>query len=613
MTAESNSAPTPATATRPQADVAARRRYGRWYTPSHVADLALRLALQTSTGEDLRAAAHPRIVDPCCGDGAFLTRARAHGFPASALYGADLDESALATARAHLPAATLRYGDSFESEILPDCSFDAVVGNPPYVRQERLSLARKQHIRQALHRSLTAAGRPAAARDLDQLVGRGDLAAACVVRAATLARPGARISLVVSSALLSAGYARAMWRALAGLAQVLAIVDAPRERWFADAAVNAIILVMERRPPPPTGAGETEPAAQPVVSVARLRAPTAQVAPRVTTLNDLTSVADVRCAPVEAPERWPAYMRAPQVYFRFERRAGARLATLGQLADIRRGVTSGANNFFYLSRARARALGLEPEVLVPLLRSPRAHQTIEVTPDTCEELALVIPRQGLERYPAAARYVASHGDRSQRSSLRARKPWWSLPVRPARLFFTKAYNQRFAQHLATSDLVADQRVYCLYPRAGLEAQLLAAILNTTFTALTIESLGRASMGEGALEWTVGDVKRLPVLDPRQLAHDRKEQIIRAFDAMSKRPMEIIARERCATDRRDLDRAAGAGPGELAELLPDIWPALVQTVIERTGRPGRPGRPGRTRPKTGPEARAPESTERDSKA
>jgi hypothetical protein len=557
-------------------DVDARRRFGRWYTPPPVADLTLALALGPI--HDRPQAEPTRIIDPCCGDGVFLTRARVAGIAESSLHGLDIDHAAVCTARSHVPGAQVHCGDLFDQRTLG--RFDAVVGNPPYVRQERLSRARKADIKEALMRDFGSADE----HDLEQLVGRGDLAAACVLRALSLARPGALVALVVSSALLSADYAAALWRTARLLGRVRAIVDAPAERWFADAAINPIILVIERHPLE----RDATTIAEPPVTIARLLEPTAQAAVRVRSLDDLALVAEVRRAPAGAPERWLALARAPQVFFEFEARAGDALVPLSQVARVQRGLTSGANDFFYMSRERARELSLEPALLMPLLRSPRTHRTIGVASTTNPYLALLCPpeRVALERYPATARYVAEHAHLTERPGMRGRHPWWALPHRPAHLFFSKAYAARFVQHLADTPMVADQRLYTVHPRSGLEPRRLAAVLNSTFTALAIECMGRASMGEGALEWTVADAQRLPILDPRCLSAPAAGALSAAFSAMEHRPVGAISDEHSAADRRLLDRAlAKIRPG-LAELLDAIWPALVHAVTLRNQRPGR---------------------------
>lgn len=554
-------------------DAARRLALGQWFTPPSVADLALSLALPAGAGTPH---AGLRVIDPACGDGAFLARAQARGVgtgPGGALWGIELDQAVARAAEARVPGARVVCGDLFDVE--PEAlggGFDVIVGNPPYVRQERLGRARKDRIRARLARDFP--GLPA--RALDRVLGRGDLAAACLLRALCLARPGAGVALVVSSALLDAGYAAALWDAVRGCGRVRAIVDAPGERWFADAAVNAVILVVER-----AAGARPEPPAQ--VRVARLSVATEVAAGRVRALDDLGRVSEIRPAPAD-PARWAAYLRASSTWFDFEAAAGPALVPLGDLAEVRRGVTSGANDVFYLPRDRAHALGIEPALLMPLVRSPREYATIAIDPGAATHLALVCPPGAgeLERYPGARRYLDQHRGAAERSSLRARRPWWALRVRPARLFMTKAYGARFVQGLARAPMVADQRVYAVHPRAGVDAELLAAVLNASFTAFALESLGRASMGEGALEWTVAGAARLPVLDPRRLHAGQAQAARQALAVLSGRAIGDVAAERPAPDRADLDRAVAGQPG-LAAMLDAVWDALIASVQQRHAR------------------------------
>src|SRR6185503_16549446 len=97
-------------------------------------------------------------------------------------------------------------------------------------------------------------------------------------------------------------------------------------------------------------------------------------------------------------------------------------------------------------------LGLEPALLAPLLRSPRqtGGETIAIDPAALDTVALVAPPEpgALAGFPRARCYVETHAAAAARPTLRARRSWWALPARPARLFLTKAYAARFVQRLA---------------------------------------------------------------------------------------------------------------------------------------------------------------------
>ena len=525
-----------------------RAQLGQWFTPPDVADLAISLALD--------GAPPGRVADPTCGDGVFLERALRAGVRASRLVGIDIDPAAADAARARVQGADVRCGDLFDLD--PDIELAAIVGNPPYVRQERMSGEQKQRTRDRL-----AADWPELpAADLDQLIGRGDLAVACIARCLRLVRPGGQVALVVSSALLDADYARPLWRLVSREATVLALVEAPTERWFADAAVNSMILVLRRGARP----GH--------VAVARLSVPTAEASARVTRLRDLSAVADVRPGRRGDAARWATLLRADGAWFEVEQRAP--LVPLSDVAVVRRGITSGANEAFYLTRPRAAELEIEPSVLLPLVRSPREQgaSTIAIDPDATEHVAIVC--DDLSTVPRARRYFGDRAEVASRPTLRARHPWWSLPANPARLFLTKAYAGRFIQRFSPRDVVADQRVYSVHPKPGVDIEALAAVLNSTYTAFALESLGRASLGEGALEWTVAGAQHLPILDPRGAGRDA----VNALRAMLTRPIGPVAAEAGQPDRLALDTSVAP---RLARGLPEIHRALSDSCARRATR------------------------------
>jgi hypothetical protein len=239
---------------------------------------------------------------------------------------------------------------------------------------------------------------------------------------------------------------------------------------------------------------------------------------------------------------------------------------------------------FYIARRRAEELGIEAAVQRPLVRSPRqvGGERILVDVACTPSVALVVPpgRGSLARYPAVARYLRSMAGASERPTLRSREYWWALPVRPARLFLTKSYASRFVQRVAPVDVIGDQRVYVVRPRE-VEPLLLGAVLNATFTAFALESLGRASLGEGALEWTVSDAQALPVIDPRGFDQARRKRLISAFSQMLTRPVRSVGAEALAPDRRALDECVLTDL--VAGELDGVHSALVSSVDNRARR------------------------------
>ena len=109
----------------------ARRVRGEYFTPPSLVSAVLCLARAHLPGGPLS------VIDPACGDGAFLAEA-ARELPDAALHGLEIDPGHAATARRRAPAARVLVGDAFRGgwdallASLPPEGFELWLGNPPY-------------------------------------------------------------------------------------------------------------------------------------------------------------------------------------------------------------------------------------------------------------------------------------------------------------------------------------------------------------------------------------------------------------------------------------------------------------------------------------------------
>ena len=102
-----------------------RRAYAQFFTPESVVACCYALLAGALPNR-------PRIVDPACGDGAFLGYAAERGIaPAAALTGCDID-SALVAALVAGGMPGVRCVDGLAPDSLAGASFDLVIGNPPF-------------------------------------------------------------------------------------------------------------------------------------------------------------------------------------------------------------------------------------------------------------------------------------------------------------------------------------------------------------------------------------------------------------------------------------------------------------------------------------------------
>lgn len=108
------------------------RRRGRYFTPAELVDFTFRLVAPWVPRSGPLA-----IVDPACGDGAFLAPAREF-FPRASSFGLEIAPELARACRANAPGALVLAGDALRGGLasllpkIPEGAFELWIGNPPY-------------------------------------------------------------------------------------------------------------------------------------------------------------------------------------------------------------------------------------------------------------------------------------------------------------------------------------------------------------------------------------------------------------------------------------------------------------------------------------------------
>ena len=255
--------------------------------------------------------------------------------------------------------------------------------------------------------------------------------------------------------------------------------------------------------------------------------------------------------------RWGALLRAPQVYLDALDRNRDRLVPLKALARIRRGYTAGANEFFYLDRATAAKWDIEAEFLRPILKSPRDCAGLNVDPAALPLLAFVVHR-GKRALAGtnALRYVEWGESRGfhTRPTCAARDRWYDIGERPpAQLAWIKGvWNRHFCPLLPSEHIALDQQVYGVELLEPALRKVIAALLNSTWTALCTELGGRVNFGEGILWIAAYEAGQLPLPDPARIPDAQAAALEAAFDALAARPVLPLAEQVTLPGRHTLD-------------------------------------------------------------
>jgi hypothetical protein len=442
-------------------------RFGQFATP---APLALEMA---RLGKSLLAARGPvRFLDPDLGSGGLFSAAHkvlgaarlrsAVGFETDPAFAAEAErlwaEFGLRVRVQDFCAADPPADDGDKATL--------VLCNPPYVRHHHLSARHKADLwRRTQRLGFGVSGL------------RGLYGYVLLLAHQWLAEGGVGV-WIMPAEFLDVNYGRALKEYLTSRVTLHRIhrFD-PEGVQFADALVSSVVVAFTNAPPP---AGH-------------------QV--RLTTGNRLLEPELVCALPLT--ELRPEAKWGP----RFSRPGSAVAVdgalTIGDLFAVRRGLATGANDFFILERAKARALGLPDAVLRPILPGPRhipgpyIDRAADGFPAGLPGLVLLdcdLPMDLVrQRHPGLAAYL-ERGERQgiPQRYLPAHRPLWYRQERrpPAPVLCTYMGRQNGGRGLSflrnRSDATAPNVYLLLYPRPvfAAEAKRDAGAIDRLFAALT---------------------------------------------------------------------------------------------------------------------------------
>jgi type I restriction enzyme M protein len=218
-----------------------RRQLGQYFTPPEVVDLALAVVGWLQPG-----LARGTLLDPSCGEGAFLQGALRAGFAPDRLYGLDSDPAMVPVWRAagllgRAPAPCLAIADGLGGG--GRAQFDVVAGNPPFAGTMSLSS------------QLTIAGLDQGTFPDSPRGAGGSLPRELwfLQRSLGLLRPGGLLALVLPEGVLANRRWRDLRSGVLAANQVEAIIGLPRRTFRASRTTVKTCLVIARRQPPAPG------------------------------------------------------------------------------------------------------------------------------------------------------------------------------------------------------------------------------------------------------------------------------------------------------------------------------------------------------------------------
>lgn len=475
---------------------------GGYYTSSEVAAWLCAWAIRSPKN---------RVLEPSCGNGVFLEAAANRyvelgaGSPtiANHLIGIEILATEAARARAKLkgllgPRArgVVETSDFFAwSQRSKQPAFDAVVGNPPFIRYQTFPEP---------HRSRAMAIMVEQGLSPNRLT---NIWVPFVVAAVSSLRPGGRLALVLPAELLQVTYAAQLRSFLTDRFARIDIV-ACNELFFENAEQEVVLLLAD---------GALAAASE--VNICRVTMTESPTLAEITSRRPSVVLAAAQPKTIRHDhEKWLKYfLTEREISFMRALRAADITANLSNHASVDVGVVTGKNEFFVLTSAQVSELGLE-SYTAPLI-SRSAHlkgarvskadwRSMSAAGDRVHLLNLA-PTSSARPLGALARYIrfgegnAFH--KGYKCSIRA--PWYAVPAvwTPDAFLFRQIYD--FPRVVLNQAGATSTDTIHRFTCKAASPERVIANTYTWLTAASAEIEGR-SYGGGVLELEPTEAERL---------------------------------------------------------------------------------------------------------
>jgi len=501
--------------------------------------------------------------------------------------------------------------------------FDIVIGNPPYVRQEDIAdptgkVKDKKEYKSYLQ-EMVKLDFPDYFSPKTKINAQSDLYTYFYIRALRLLNPQGIHTFICSNSWLDVGYGTWLQEFFLNRCPIEFIIDNHAKRSFESADVNTIISIIH--------APQKEVDSSHIVKFLAFKKPfeSAVFTENLVTIENVEEIIKndtFRVFPIlnnklkEAGmeyddqaqmtmklgkyggDKWGGkYLRAPDIFFTILEKGKDKLVTLGDIAEVRRGFTTGANQFFYISRETENRWKIEKEYLKSVIKSPQECQTIHVDPDSLKTKVLICSKPKSELVSTnILRYIDWGGNQktkgrqkqaagikfSKVKTVAGRTNWYELDFKKIPdIFCNRFFNERIFFSYS-ENVVDDQTFYgaVLNDKSNLLVQV--SVLNSTFQILFTEILGRVGLGEGVLQYAVYEMKKLLTIDPRTLTKDIRSTLQSALINLQERKINSVFVECGLNPKSDIpiERQEPKPISDRAELDKIVFEALKLSENER---------------------------------
>jgi methylase of polypeptide subunit release factors len=450
-----------------------------------------------------------RLLDPALGEGVFFRAAKRYaefqGFDL-ALFGRDVDPDIVRQARlSGLNDDDLRHVELRDFVLDPPSEqFPAIVANPPYIRHHRLSASQKASLRDF--------ARTTTGRHID---GRAGLHVYFLIRALQTLSPAGRLSYIVSADICEGVFAQALWQWIASRYRLDAVISFSADATpFPDVDTNALVFCIQNETPDKH------------FDWVKCHRQDSEELVALLSGNKPKGTEKIEVHRRTVGEALATGLSRPPSYAATDR------YTLGDFASVMRGIVTGDNDFFFMTMARAKELGIPESLLVKAVGRMRDIEGEQFSSEDLERLEahgrptrlLNVNCLSIDQLPDAVRAYLKEGEGrgvDRKTLIRTRKPWYRMETRkspPIMFAYLGRRNARFIRNRA--DVVPLTCLLCVYPRHT-DAEFVEHLWKVLSHPQTISNLRKVgkSYGGDAIKVEPRALERLPLADA--LVHSEK--------------------------------------------------------------------------------------------